>query len=46
MFWRKLYILIQDLYPYNIKIQTNINQKLSEICEKIKNCFKGFLDFF
>jgi hypothetical protein len=25
-FQRKLYILIPDLYFYNIKIQTNINQ--------------------
>jgi hypothetical protein len=30
MFWRKLGILIPDLYFYGIKIQTNIKQNLVE----------------
>jgi len=30
IFWRKLCILVPDLYLYNIKIQTNINENSVE----------------
>jgi hypothetical protein len=34
-FWRKPGILIPDLYPYNIKIQTNIDQNTVKYFKKI-----------
>jgi hypothetical protein len=43
MFWWKSGILISDLYPYNIEIQTNIKKK--NMLENQKN-FKRIFDFF
>ena len=40
MFWRKLSILIPDMYLYSIKIQTNIDQNEVKNLRKITDFFE------
>ena len=48
MFWQKLDILIPDFYLYSIKIQTDINKKMSlnNLRGKITNFKNDFFEIF